>query len=81
MFCKISKLSTLYFKEKYIYLEAKEYANSVNAAFVETSALTAVNIYELFKEIGKLKWNWFISVTYCFGGLFLTKKLQQNYNL
>lgn len=33
------------------YKEAKEYANSVNAAFVETSALTAVNIYELFKEI------------------------------
>ncbi|XP_015920309.1 ras-related protein Rab-22A isoform X1 [Parasteatoda tepidariorum] len=33
------------------YKEAKEYARSVNAAFVETSALTAVNIHELFKEI------------------------------
>lgn len=33
------------------YKEAKDYARSVNAAFVETSALTAVNIHELFKEI------------------------------
>jgi len=31
--------------------EARDYANTVNAAFVETSALTAVNIHELFKEI------------------------------
>jgi len=31
--------------------EARDYANSVNAAFVETSALTAVNIHELFREI------------------------------
>ncbi|GFS35729.1 ras-related protein Rab-22A [Nephila pilipes] len=33
------------------YKEAKEYADSVNAAFVETSALTAENINELFREI------------------------------
>ncbi|KAG8191109.1 hypothetical protein JTE90_010033 [Oedothorax gibbosus] len=31
--------------------EAKDYADSVNAAFVETSALTAVNIHELFTQI------------------------------
>lgn len=31
--------------------DARDYANSVNAAFVETSALTAINIHELFKEI------------------------------
>ena len=37
-----------------IFSDAKEYADEINAIFTETSALTAVNIKELFEQIGKL---------------------------
>ena len=33
--------------------DAKEYADEINAIFTETSALTAINIKELFEKIGK----------------------------
>jgi len=32
---------------------AEEYASQINAIFIETSALTAVNVPELFMKIGK----------------------------
>ena len=34
--------------------DAKEYADEINAIFTETSALTAVNIKELFEQIGNV---------------------------
>jgi hypothetical protein len=33
--------------------QAAEYAKSVNALFAETSAKTAVNVYQLFMDISK----------------------------
>lgn len=33
--------------------EAKEYADDIGAIFAETSAVTAVNVQELFESIGK----------------------------
>ena len=34
-------------------LDAEEYASLINAIFIETSALNAVNVPELFMKIGK----------------------------
>ena len=35
-----------------VFSDAKEYADTIDAIFTETSALTAVNIKELFEKIG-----------------------------
>lgn len=52
-FCIHEFFSAFFFSREVMEKDAKDYADSIHAIFVETSAKNAININELFIEISK----------------------------
>ena len=45
----------------FCFSDAEEYASQINAIFIETSALTAINVPDLFMKIGMVIHSWYLA--------------------